>query len=337
MKKKTSTLEPRRWTQAEIRRLKRLHPMTHNKDISKILGRTTASILSKAKKLGIKKDWEGGYRVPQPPQNENPWTKEEIKELRSMYLNSSNDEIAEKLKRTRQAVQAKTRKLGLFREFKEHGLLRKTKCGANKWADGEIDILKELYPEKSKDYIAQKLGRTIKAVAVMARRLNLTSSAPRKNSWTIEDDTFIKEHIAKWPIEKIAEKLNKTPITIQRRAWKKHFTSNLPTKHHTQQRFWTKQEIRQLEYFLGKCSKEDIAAKFGRSLQSVNAKAKHLGLKKLPIWTTKNIAILKKYFPFETNVKVAKRISTNPVSVRLKAIEFGLKKSVYGINRKRAL
>jgi len=326
------------YTKAEIRRLKRLYPMTHNKDIAKILGRTIASILSKAKNIGIKKDWDGGYRVPQPPQNENPWTKYEVKELRRMYLNSSNGEIAKKLNRTKQAVQAKTKKLKLFREFKEQGLVRKTGVGVNRWADREINILKKLYPKKSKDYIAKKLGRTIKAVEVMGRRLKLTSSAPKKNIWTIEEDAFIEEHIAKWPIEKIAEKLGKTFNAIQRRAWKKHFTRNCSNKHHTEEKFWTNQEIKQLMHWHGKLSKKDIAKKLGRSLLSVKAKARHIGLRKLPIWTAKNKAILKKYFPFETNVKVAKRIGTNSVSIHLKAVELGLKKSVYaGKNKKRAL
>ncbi|MFA6185997.1 MAG: hypothetical protein WC770_02130 [Phycisphaerae bacterium] len=324
------------YTKAEIRRLKQLYPMTHNKDIAKILGRTTASVLSKAKKLGIKKDWAGGYRVPQPPQNENPWTKDEIGELRRMYLNLSNGDIAKKLNRTKQAVQAKTRKLKLFGEFKEQGLVRKTGSGVNRWSDSEIDILKKLYPEKSKDYIAKKLGRTKKAVEVMGRRLKLTSNAPRKNSWTIEEDTFIEEHIAKWPIEKIAEKLGKTFNAIQRRAWKKHFTRNCPNKHHTQEKFWTNQELKQLEHWHGKLSKKAIAAKLGRSVQSVKAKAKHIGLRKPPIWTAKNIAILKKYFPFETNPQVAKRIGTNPSSIRLKAIEFGLKRSIYAAGKKMA-
>ena len=329
MKKKTNSLEPKPWTQKEISRLKQLYPMSHNKDIAKVFGRTITSILSKAKNLGIKKDWGGGYRVPQPPQNENLWTKEEIGELRRMYLNSSNSEIAAKLKRTPQAVQAKTRKLGLFRDIKEQGLTRKTKGGVNRWADREIEILKELYSQKSKDDVAKELRRSPKAVGIMARRLGLTSGAPRKNSWTAEDEAFLKKHIAQWPIEEIAKKLSKKPTAVQRMAWKKHFTRNCRNQRHTELQFWTKQEIGQLEYLLEKHSRKDIAAKLGRSLQSVAAKAKHLGLKKPLTWTTKNIAILKKFFPFETNVEVAKRLDKSPALIRLKAIKLGLKKSIY--------
>ena len=320
--------KPRLWTKAEIDKLKRLYPMSHNKDLARILNHTILSVLGKAKKLGIKKDWAGGYRVPPPPQTENVWSKEEIKTLRKMYLNSTVSEIAAKLKRSKQAVQSKTKKLGLFHEFKKQGLFRKTKNGAHRWTEGEINILKELYPQKRKNYIAEKLGRSPKAVEVMAIRLKLTA-APRESSWTVENDEFVKNHIAEWPIEEIAKKLNRTPNAVQRRAWDKHFSRNCPNQHHTQDKSWTTQEIAQLKHWHKKLSKRKIAEKLGRSTRSVKAKAEHLGLKKRQVWTPKNIAILKKYFPFETNSAVAKRIGTYPLSVSLKANELGLKKSVY--------
>lgn len=328
MKKKSDNFKPKAWTQKEIRRLKRLYPMNHNKDIAKMFDRTTISILGKAKKLGLQKDWDGGYRVPPSSQNENLWTQKDINILRKMYLNSSNDEIAKKLNRSCQAVQTKVKKLGLFQEFKQQGLFRNTKNGKGLWADEEIDTLKKLHLAKTAAQIAEKLGRTSKAVGIMARRLGLSTTRSMANAWTVEDDAFLEKHIAKWPLEKIAKKLERTPCAVQRRAWQKHFLRNCPNQQHTQQQIWTKQDIKKLEYWLLKYSNDEIAEKLGRSRESVIAKMKRLGLKRSSFWTRKNIAILKKYFPFETNVKVAKRLGKNPASIRFKAIKLGLKKSV---------
>lgn len=328
---KASSLEPKHWTRPEIRQLKRLYPMSHNKDLAKIFGRTIMSILSKAKDLGIKKDWEGGYRVPPPPQNENLWTKEEVAELREMYLNSSDSKIAAKLKRTRQAVQAKAKKLKLFKEFREKGLNRKTN-GRNRWTDREIALLKELYPVKRRAEIAQQLGRSRRGIDKMVATLklpHLMSSPFRKSSWSAADDAFLAEHITKWPIEKIAEKSGRTPTIVQRRAWKKHFLKNSPNQPLSKPRPWTRQDVLQLQHLLPSCSNEEIAERLERGVESVIAKRKRLGLKRPSPWTEKNIAILKKYFPFETNVKVGKRLGKDPGLVRLKAIELGLKKSVY--------
>jgi DNA-binding CsgD family transcriptional regulator len=301
--------------------------MSHNSELADIFGRTTQSILKKAQKLGLKKDRDGGYLTLQ--QSRNSWTKTEIRELRRMYLSSSSGEIAEKLNRSRHAVQTKIKKLGLFLEFKEKGLIRKTKGGSNKWSDREIDILKKLYPQKSKEHIAKKLGRSPRAVAIKVGRLGLVTGTPGKNVWNDKDDAFLKKYIARWPIERIAKKLKRTPNAAQRRAWNKHFLKNCPNQHHTEQRLWTTQEIRKLESWFDRYSKQEIAIKLGRSLQSIIAKAKRLDLKKSSVWTSKNMAILKKYYPFESSTKVAKRLGISSALVRLKAKEIGLRKSIY--------
>jgi len=331
LKKKIKNTEPTHWTQKEIRQLERLYPTNHNKDLAKILGRTIASLLGKAKILGLKKDWEGGYRVPPPPQNENLWTQEEIVELRTMYLNSGSKEIAAKLNRTPQAIKSKIRKLGLFSELNEKDLRRKF-TGINQWSADDIEILKNLYTVKSLAQIAAELGRTPNSISKMASKLKLSHSnipASKRLVWTDETDAFLAEHIAKWPLEKIAEKLNLTPSAVQRRAWRKHFSRNCPNPHHQKSRPWTRQEIAQLQYWLPMFSNEEIAAKLERGVEAIIAKRKRMGLKRPPFWTDKNIAILKKYFPIESNTNVAQRLGIDNAKVRAKASELGLRKSVY--------
>lgn len=330
VKKEANNTWPIRWTQTEIRELKRLYPMSHNKDLAKIFGRTRVSILRKAKKLGIKKDWGGGYRVGPPPQNENLWSREEVETLKNMFSNSSSRKIAEKLGRSYFAVQSKIRKLGLYQTLKASG--QKRNFLENCWTAEEIALLKEFYPLKSRVQIAEQLGRSPDGVARMASKLKLSylRSCPyRKNFWSAQDDAFLKEHIIIWPLEKIAEKLGRKSYTVQRRAWKKHFLKNCSNRHHTRQRLWTKQEIEQLECLLGRCSDSEIAARLSRSVQSVQSKLKQLGIKRPPFWSDRDIAILKKYFPFQTDRVVAQKLGKKPALVRIKGNELGLKKSIY--------
>lgn len=46
----------RYWTSNEIERLKEIYPITENKEIAKVLGRTASSVTGKAHSLQLKKD-----------------------------------------------------------------------------------------------------------------------------------------------------------------------------------------------------------------------------------------------------------------------------------------
>lgn len=317
MKKRKHSLKAiRGWTVAELRQFKKLYPMSHNSDLAERLGRTIDSIRKKAIKLGLKKDWAGGYRVHQPPQNENSWTPEQFETLRRMYLHSTTAEIAAALNRSPMAVQSKIRKLGLYQEFNRQGLLRKYR---GRWSKKEIATLKKLYPVKTKSEIVEEMGRSIRAVSRMITKLQL-SGKTRSVAWTAKEDEFLEKYIFTWSVEKIAEKLGRGCRAVQGRAWRKRLLK--------QTTGWSKEEIQQLKYWLPKCTRQEIADKLGRSLYSVARKIKRLGLKKKRSMTPKEIAILKKFFPIESNAAVAQRLGVSPPTVAAKARELGLFKSV---------
>jgi predicted transcriptional regulator len=306
------SIQPEPWTEEDTRQLRRLYPNNHNKDLAEQFNRTIVAIRRKAIKLGLKKDWEGGYRLPSPTP-ENAWTEKEIKTLRKMYRTSTNKRIAKRLGRTPAAVQTKIRDLGLGQELKE-----------NRWTRKHLEYLKKHYAHKTVDQVAQQLGRTPIAIRKMAQKLRSSEpcwqGARKKTEWTEQEDAILEKYIFEWPAEKIAKELNRPVRGVQSRAWKLCLLK---------QHRWTNQEVRKLENWLPLYSRREIAEKLGRTLESVITKQKRLGLKKRLPWTRREIAILKKYFPIESNAKAGKRLNKSYGAVIHKARELGLHKSVF--------
>jgi len=311
-KRKGKNISPRGWTEQEVRLFEQSYPNTHNKDLAKRFGRTIYSIRKKATKLGLKKDWEGGYRLPHsnPP---NAWTKDEIETLKRMYYTSLNEEIAQKLGRTLAAVGTKIRDIGLSLTPK-----------ANRWTAEQIEYMKKHYAFESAGEIGRELGRSENAVRGMACKLKLSEVCTVRNGrkysvWTEEEDSILRKYIFILPAEKIAKKLNRRVCGVKARAWK----LSLLKQHR-----WTEQETRKLAYLLPKHTRKEIAGELGRTLESVITKLKRLGLKKQKPWKPRDIMILRKFFPIETNVKVAERLNRSASTISLKAREFGLHKSI---------
>jgi hypothetical protein len=159
---KKTNVSHKRWTRRENDLLKRLYPLIHTQVLAEMLHTTELNVRQKAFRLGIKKDWKGGYHSPPKRPVEKPYTKREIKQLRKMFTVLTTREISRKLTRGQWSLSAK---------FKELGLGRKPKPGA--WSGKEIEQLKKLYAGKSAVEIAAKLGRSVYAVGMKIRKLGL--------------------------------------------------------------------------------------------------------------------------------------------------------------------
>lgn len=111
MKRKT-------WTDKEIEKLKKLYPTQTNKDISKLLNRTTSAVRTKAQKLGItgKTDHDGGKR----------WTEEHDAMIKKYYGKITAWKIGEKLDRTVPSIYRRAHRLGLKgKEKKKNPTIRR--------------------------------------------------------------------------------------------------------------------------------------------------------------------------------------------------------------------
>ena len=191
------------WTEAEIARLSKLYPTASNQDLAILFGRSEWGIIGKARALDLKKDYAAGYRR-QYPMNLQWWSEREETLLVEIFPVTPNEEIAEKMDRSLNAIANKARKMGLrkmdFWSSEEDELLKKLytklsyeqlanrlrrtkgavqirvivlnlKCKVANWTDGEIDFLKKSHPQMTYYQIAKKLGRTWTAVAAKAQRI----------------------------------------------------------------------------------------------------------------------------------------------------------------------
>ena len=255
MKKKgTINQRTRPWTTAEEDRLRLLYPIRHNTELEKRFGRSANAIKKKARKLGLEKDYEDGYRSPNSNQID-VWTEGEIKTLKHLYPYRSAETIAERLDRTPEAIRGKAKKLRLKK--------------AQKWTPREIDYLKSYYLEKGAIYIAEQLGRTPKAVRIKAMLLKLTRSRKPsvKRAWTEKEDKLLKNLYSELTTKQVAEKLGRSMTTVRGRAGKLGLVK---------QERWTPEEEQQLIALYPTHTYHEISKIMGKPLHAIKGKSQRL-------------------------------------------------------------
>lgn len=89
------------------------------------------------------------------------------------------------------------------------------------WTSSEIEYLKDNWHKKKTEDIANKLGRTYRAVYNKARQLGLGPNKAHPNRWwTKEEEEYLAEYWGVYSVECLAKKLNRTAISIQQKARK---------------------------------------------------------------------------------------------------------------------
>jgi hypothetical protein len=107
----------REWTQVEIADLKRFYGTRTDEDIARIFGRTEEAVAEKASELCLAKDKAFVRRISGAPATKMPrWSAEEIEQLKKLYGDHSNLEIAKILDRSVKSVVSKAHNLGLKKE-----------------------------------------------------------------------------------------------------------------------------------------------------------------------------------------------------------------------------
>ncbi|MBK6913970.1 MAG: hypothetical protein IPH11_10030 [Ignavibacteriales bacterium] len=176
-----------KWSEEEIKILKRLYSKKGAKPVAKLLGRKPDNVMAKAAKLGIRfskvrpwEKWEDNYLIRHYADRKNlsishtlrrsipsimnrakflnlsavkspSWTEEEKNILRELYSDRKNalESISEKLNRSKYAVLLQAQVLGINRPRHDH-----------EWTKEEIDYLKQNYQTKSYGEIASELGHS---------------------------------------------------------------------------------------------------------------------------------------------------------------------------------
>jgi DNA-binding CsgD family transcriptional regulator len=155
------------WTAREVQELKRYLGGTTPETIARILGRTPEEVLQQVEEL---------RRV----QHAGRWTPEEVIEFKRLYGTRTDEDLAVVFGRSIDAV----KRLGArYCLAKDKAFVRRlTGSSATRmprWADAEIEQLKQLYPHEANLDIAQKLNRSVKSVVSKAHNLGLKKEAER--------------------------------------------------------------------------------------------------------------------------------------------------------------
>ncbi len=87
-------------------------------------------------------------------------------------------------------------------------------------------------------------------------------------------------------------------------------------------------EVRLIRQLFPKTETVEMAARLNRSLTSVKAKLRELGLRRQSdhIWSKQEIALLKRLYPTTSASAIANQLGLKPSHVRRKVRDLGLKK-----------
>ena len=149
------TSQWRRWSDSEVKLLKKRHPNATLQSIADKLGRSLDVVGNKALKLGLRKE------------THVPWTIQEETLLKKLYADNSTKDVAKQVGRSVAVVRDKASKLGAKKYYKKHP----KKYHA--WSKKELKLLKKLYPSRTAQEIADRLGRSVLAVRLRIVKLGL--------------------------------------------------------------------------------------------------------------------------------------------------------------------
>ena len=242
-----------RWIETEVTQLIELYPTNSNKALAVRFGRPVWGITGKARSLGLKKSYAGGYRR-QLRTAPVPWSDDEKNLLAELFSTTPNEEIAERIGRSLDAIANKARDMKLRKmDF---------------WSEAEAELLRRSYKELSYEQLAQRLGRSSGATQTRIIVLGLESKVA---SWTEDEIDFLEKSYLQMTYSQIAQKLGRTCTAVAAKAEKLGFT-----KH----RYWSRADIRKLRQLYAKFTVRQVAEIMGRSYGSVRSRIHLLELHK---------------------------------------------------------
>lgn len=139
-------------------------------------------------------------------------------------------------------------------------------AGGRIWTVEEYEFLKANYGSMAIEEIAERFGRTKKAVEKKCCNLGLTK---RDDIWTEDELAIIREEYATANLDELAEKLGRTRTAIKHRA------TMLGVKRRV---FWSDEELEYLHQWWGIKKPKVIAEMINRSEEAVLKKASEEGL-----------------------------------------------------------
>lgn len=180
-----------KWTDEEVRYLKRNYLDKKYSTIADELDRTTSSVKCKASKLGLKKQT-------------GTWEEKEVKFLKQNYGQDGKmtaKEISKELDRSVDSVQNKIKNENLsYVEQKS-------------FSDRELEYLKNNYKTKTHEEMAEKLDRHKQTITDQLNRMNLIKTP----FYEEEELEFIEENWKSLSDHEIADKIGRSVISVRKK------------------------------------------------------------------------------------------------------------------------
>jgi len=242
-----------------------------------------------------------------------PWTEAEVARLVKLYPTNSNKDLAVKFGRSVWGIIGEARSLGLEKDY-AHGYRRQSCMNPMPWSGNEEELLAELFPGTPNEEIAEKIGRTLGAIANKARKMGLR----KMEFWSQEEDDLLKKLYRDLTYEQLAKRLERSKGAVQIRV----IVLGLECKVDN----WTEDEIDFLKKSYSQMTYPQIARKLGRTWTAVAAKAEKLGFTKHHHWSQADVQKLRQLYVRFTARQIAEIMGCSYGLVRSKIRLLGLRK-----------
>lgn len=166
-----------RWTESQVLYLKNNVKKVSFKELAEKLGKSVSAVRCKASSLSRVSSYRAvpdtvSTEVKETANKFKAWTAEDEQFLKENYGKLSVTEIANKLKRTEDAIK------GRAYAFE---LIDSKAINRAKWTKEEINFLKKNINSKTNEEMAQYLGRSVASIAAKLSDLRLRKAFPLRN------------------------------------------------------------------------------------------------------------------------------------------------------------
>jgi hypothetical protein len=200
-----------------------------------------------------------------------------------------------------------------------------------RWTQAELAHLKDWYGLRDVETLARELGR--KPESVRRQAALLFRGAPRKGPWSAAEVEELRRYLGLATPAVIGAVLGRDEGSVRAQIAELGRVQRAGP--------WTHAEKQRLKKLYGRRGDEDLALIFGRPVESVRAAARALHLAKdkaflkrrsptesvrMPRWSAAELELLRRRYPTEPNLEIAKSLGKSIKSVVSKAHGLGLRK-----------
>ena len=212
------------------------------------------------------------------------------------------------------------------------GLGRATAPRRGRWSQAEQARLKQLYGLREDAAIARELKRPVASIRRMAEKL--FSGPTRSGPWTATEVMELRRYLGATSPEVIGRILGRSIVEVNERIFELGRIKRDGS--------WQREDLAEFKRIYGTRTDEDLSRIFGRSEDEIRRLADEHALAKdkafvrklvgeaatrMPRWRDEELDILRRDYPVQSNLELARTLGRSVKSVVSKAHHLGLKKS----------